>query len=103
MNLEGAAVREDSSVQDACPQLSTHLDGSFPHDLPQLGDVVVLLDGCPQVAIILGLGGGGLPAEGALREETAAQELPGVAATGTKMSRRGRVSRGCAQGCSRGR
>lgn len=57
------------------PALSTHLEGSLPHDLPQLGDVVVLLDGSPQVAIILGLGGGGLPPEGALREERAAQEL----------------------------
>lgn len=84
------------------PALKTHLDGSLPHDLPQLGNVVVLLDGCPQVAVILGLGGRGLSPEGALREERAAQEVLWVTGTGTRCPGGGRVSRGCGQGCSRG-
>lgn len=33
-----------------------HLNGPLPHDLAQLADIVVLLDGCPQVAVILRLG-----------------------------------------------
>lgn len=67
VKLEGAAGREPW-VPCRMRALSTHLDGSLPHDLAQLGDVVVLLDGRPQVAIILGLGGRGLPPKGALRD-----------------------------------
>lgn len=32
-----------------------YLNGPLPHDLAQLGDVVILLDGCSQVTVILRL------------------------------------------------
>lgn len=38
------------------PAGRTHLDGSLPNDLAQLGNVVILLDGCPQVSVIVRLG-----------------------------------------------
>lgn len=37
------------------PAGRAHLDGSLPNDLAQLGNVVVLLDGCPQVPVIIRL------------------------------------------------
>lgn len=37
------------------PAGRTHLDGSLPNDLAQLGNVVILLDGCPQVPVIVRL------------------------------------------------
>lgn len=33
----------------------THLDGTLPNDLAQLGNVIVLLDGCPQIPVIIRL------------------------------------------------
>lgn len=82
--------------------LNTHLDGSLPHDLPQLGNVVVLLDGCPQVAVILRLGCGRLSPEGPLWEERVAEEVARASGAAGKGSCGGHVSHGCGQGCSRG-
>lgn len=32
-----------------------HLDGTLPNDLAQLGNVIILLDGCPQIPVIIRL------------------------------------------------
>jgi len=85
------------------PAHITHLDGSLPHDLPQLGNVVVLLDGCPQVAIILRFGRGGLSPKGPLWEEKAAEEVALALGMGKRHRGRDCGSRECGQGCSRGR
>lgn len=44
----------------------THLNGSLTHDLAQLGNVIVLLYGGSEVAIVLRFGGLRLTAESAL-------------------------------------
>lgn len=51
--LEGVRAQPGLWVQE--PIGRTHLDGAFPNDLAQLGNVVVLLDGCPQVPVIIRL------------------------------------------------
>lgn len=53
---------------------AAHLNGPVPHDLAQLGDVVVLLDGCPQVAVVFRLGCLRVPAKCALRRLKNTQE-----------------------------
>lgn len=45
---------------------STHLNGSLTHDLPQLGNVIILLYGGSEVAVVLWLSGLRLMAKSAL-------------------------------------
>lgn len=44
----------------------THLNGSLSHDLAQLGNVIILLNGSSEVTVILRLGGVRLVAKSAL-------------------------------------
>ena len=46
--------------------IRTHLNGSLSHDLAQLGDVIILLNGSSEVAVILRFRGVRLAAKSAL-------------------------------------
>lgn len=48
-----APGRGGGAVQEAAGR--THLDGPLPNDLAQLGNVVILLNGCPKVPVVIGL------------------------------------------------
>lgn len=48
-------LRLDVFVRVRCLTQVSHLDRPLPHDLAQFSNVVVLLNGCSQVTIVLGL------------------------------------------------
>lgn len=99
------------------PARTTHLDGPFPDDLAQLGNVIILLDSSPQVPVIVrldrcwftpesSLGRGGVGwSRGRRRAHTCTHRHTRVHTCMSRMAvpaRSGPGSHGCGWGCSTG-